>query len=121
MLPLSRRLAGGVFFIVSLFVRRCLPGADDSCPPVSLSETDHQEPLLRRVTDYQFASFVLRMIGVVEDARQRLCEPDAMLLDVLVFLRGIPLEFRPCHRMITGANVPGGPTWRRTHSRPIFV
>jgi hypothetical protein len=54
--------------------------------------------------------FIVRVIGIVEDARQRIgkyrqcfLEPDSVLLDVLAFFRRIPLESWSRHRKITGA------------------
>jgi len=63
------------------------------------------------VSDYEFAWFIVRVIGIVEDARQRIrkyrqcfLEPDSVLLDVLAFFRVIPLESWSRYRKITGAD-----------------
>jgi hypothetical protein len=75
------------------------------------------------MSDYQLAWFLLRMIGVVKNSRQRigkhrqrLLEADGVFLNVVTLFRRIPLEF--WSRLF---KTTGGDATRSTRRRRVAI
>jgi hypothetical protein len=59
--------------VLSLFWR-CLACTENTDRPISLCEGNQQEPIVGRVTDYDFSFFLVRMPLVVKDECQGIKE-----------------------------------------------
>jgi len=70
-LAAGRPLRRDAFFVVLTLILRRLPCTDDSYGILALSKADHQQAVLRRVSDDDFPPLLNRLILVIENSRQR--------------------------------------------------